>query len=316
MDFDITIGSFRLTMLESVVVTCSVESLADTAVITLPASVYNRALEIESKIKEGDAVRVAFGYDAYLRELPAEFTGYVESISTDDGSIKINCEDELYSFRKALQNVVLTNVSLNDLLGHVTAEIGALTIECDYDFKYDQFTIYEATGFDVLKKVQQETRANIYLKGKTLHIHPQYASIGDKHIYDFAINIEKSSLKYRDERQRKYMITVEGTNAQGQTIKVSHGTAGGDKFNIKLPGVSDMDTLRRRAEEELNVRSYTGYEGDFTGWLIPRVEPADVVVLRDADYEYKEGEYYTVTVVTTFSADGGSRKVTIGKRIG
>ena len=44
MNFDITIGSFRLTTLESVVVTCSVENLADTATITLPGAVYNRAL--------------------------------------------------------------------------------------------------------------------------------------------------------------------------------------------------------------------------------------------------------------------------------
>lgn len=316
MDFDITIGSFRLTTLESVVVTCSVENLADTATITLPGAAYNRALEIESKIKEDDPVCIRFGYDAHLQELPMEFEGYVESIATDDGSIKINCEDEIYKFRRDLKNTVLASVSVKELLEHVLRELGGFTLSCDYEFKYDKFTIYEATGFDVLKKIQEETRANIYLRGTTLHVHPQYAETGRTVIYDFAVNIEKSDLKYKDARKRKFIATVEGTDAKGKTVKVTKGTPGGDKFTIKLPGVSDKATLERRAEEELKIRAYSGYEGNFTGWLLPRIEPTDVVELRDADYEYKTGKYYVVAVATTFAAGGGSRKVTIGKKIG
>lgn len=53
LDFDITIGGYRLTMLESVTVKAGVENLADTAVVVLPATVYNKALEIEGKSKRG-----------------------------------------------------------------------------------------------------------------------------------------------------------------------------------------------------------------------------------------------------------------------
>ena len=316
MDFDITIGSFRLTMLESVVVTCSVENLADTATITLPGAAYNRALEVESKIKEGDAVHIRFGYDAHLQELPVEFEGYVESIATDDGSVKIRCEDEIYKFRRDLKNTVLTSVSVKELLEHVLRELDGFTLSCDYEFNYDKFTIYEATGFDVLKKVQEETRANIYLRSSTLHVNPQYAETGRTVIYDFGMNIEKSDLKYKDARKRKFIATVEGTDSMGKAVKVTKGTPGGDKFTIKLPGVSDKATLERRAEEELKIRAYSGYEGNFTGWLVPRIEPTDIVELRDADYEYKKGKYYVVAVETAFSSTGGSRKITIGKKIG
>ena len=316
MEFDIRVGSYRLTMVNGVTVKSSVESLADTAVITLPASVYNKALEIESKIAEGDAVTIRFGYDKTGDELPVEFSGYVESISTDDGSIKINCEDELYNYRKDLQDTVLSGVTVKKLLEHVNAELGGFSLECDYDFKYDKFTIYNATGFDVLKKVQQETKANIYLKGRTLHVHPQYSEVGDTVIFDFARNIERSELKYKDEKKRKFMCVVEGTDAKGKTVRVQKGTPGGDKFTLKLPGVSDKATLERRAEEELKVRAYTGYEGSITGWLIPRVEAAMLVEIRDADYEYKTGKYYVVSVETTFSELGGKRKVTLGKKVG
>lgn len=315
MDFDITLGKYRLTTLEKVSVKLSVENLADTAVIVLPGSENNKALEVENKLAEGDPVVVKFGYDADLQDLPVEFEGYIESIATDDGSIRINCEDEIYSFRKDLKDTVLSNVTVKALLEYVIKELGGFTLSCDYDFKYDKFTIYQATGYDVLKKVQEDTRANIYLKGKTLHVHPQYAEIGKKVFYDFAVNIEKSALKYKDAKKRKFLVTVEGTDTAGKTVKVSKGTPGGDKFTIKIPGVSDKTTLENRADEELKIRAYTGYDGNFTAWLIPRTEPTDIVVLRDADYEYKTGNYYTVAVETTFEEGGGSRKVTIGKKL-
>ena len=316
LDFDITIGGYRLTMLESVTVKAGVENLADTAVVVLPATVYNKALEIEGKIKEGDAVAIRFGYDTDLSELPVEFEGYVESISTDDSSIKIQCEDELYNYRKDLTDKVFTDATVKEIMEHVNRELGGFDLSCDYDFKYDKFTLYNATGFNVLKKIQEETRANIYLKGRTLHIHPQYAETGGTVIYDFAVNIEKSELKYRDARTRKFICTIEGTDAAGKTVKVTKGTPGGDKFNLKIPGVSDRVTLERRADEELKIRSYTGYEGSITGWLVPYVEPAWVAEIRDADYEYKTGKYYVVAVETSFSSAGGKRKVTLGKKIG
>lgn len=315
MNFDITIGSFRLTMLDSVEIKRSVENLADTAVITLPGTAYNRALEVEDKIGEGDPVCIRLGYDADMEELPVEFEGYVDTVSTEDGSIKITCEDGLYAFRKELENTALSDVSVGDLLSHVASEIGGFEVACDYDFRYDKFTIYEATGFDILKKVHEETRANIYFRGKTLHVHPQYAEAGEKVIYDFAVNIEKSELTYKDEKGRKLAVTVEGTDAEGKAVKATKGTPGGDKFAIKLPGVSDKGALERRADEELNTKAYSGYEGSFTAWLVPRVEPGDVAELRDADYETKNGSYYVVSTETSFSSGGGSRKITIGKKV-
>lgn len=179
MDFDITLGNYWLTAVEKVTVKRSVENLADTAQIVLPATENNRALQVEEQLSEGDPVMIRFGYNADQGELPIEFEGYIESIATDDGSIRINCEDEIYRFRRDLRDAVLTSVTVQSLLEHVAAELGGFAVACDYEFRYDQFTIHQATGYDVLKKVQEDTRANIYLKGKTLHVHrsiPNWAS--------------------------------------------------------------------------------------------------------------------------------------------
>ena len=184
MNYDITIGKYRLAALEKVAIKCSVENLADTADITLPGTLFNRTLEVERKIAEGDAVRIRLGYGRALRE---EFAGYVAEIATDNDSVRVRCEDELYKFRRDLEDRVLKNVTVKALLTSVAREVGDYGVECDYDFTYDRFTIHAATGYDVLRKVQSETKANIYLRGKTLHVHPQYAQIGEKVIYDLSL---------------------------------------------------------------------------------------------------------------------------------
>ena len=104
MNYDITIGKYRLAALEKVAIKCSVENLADTADITLPGTLFNRTLEVERKIAEGDAVRIRLGYGRALRE---EFAGYVAEIATDNDSVRVRCEDELYKFRRDLEDRVL-----------------------------------------------------------------------------------------------------------------------------------------------------------------------------------------------------------------
>lgn len=51
MGYDITVGRYKVGMLDSVEIHKSVELLADTAEITLPGAQYNAALEVEDKLK-------------------------------------------------------------------------------------------------------------------------------------------------------------------------------------------------------------------------------------------------------------------------
>ena len=92
MAYDITIGNYKLGMLAAVGVHKSVELLADTCEITLPAAQLNQALDVESRIRRGDAVLVKFGYKE--TGLVEEFRGWLQRIATDGGDIKLFCEDE------------------------------------------------------------------------------------------------------------------------------------------------------------------------------------------------------------------------------
>lgn len=312
INWHITIGGFRLLLLESTEIHSSVDLLADTATIELPATNLNKKLDVEAKIKLGDQVKIQFGYDD---DLLTEFEGYVERIATDDGSITLHCEDAIYLTRKPVADKALKSVNVKQVAEYVAEQIGGFTVVCDYNFTYDKFVISRATGYDILKKLQQETKANIYMLGTELHIHPAYIEKGGDVTYDFSRNIEKSDLTYKRADERKFEIEVEGIAKDGKRVSVVVGTPGGDKRSVKMYGVSDIDALKLRGEEELKRLSYDGYEGSITCWLLPVCRPTYSAKIIDADYEEKEGAYYVVAVTTSISESGGVRKVQLGKRL-
>lgn len=314
MSWDIKIGGYRLKMVEKVSIKRSVELLADTATVTLPATVFNKTISIEDKIKVGDAVEIELGYND---DLKTEFKGYLKSIKTDGGSLTLELEDDIYLFRKSVKDEEMKDASVKKILENICSQVGGFSVSCDYDFSYDKFVINNATGYDVLKKIQDEASPNIYLKDKVLHVHPQYAEIFGEARYDFSKNIERegTDLKYKSEDERKFLIVVEGTDETGATVSVEKGVTGGDKMTLKLPGVSSRSSLEQKAQSVLEQKVYTGYEGSFQTWLVPYVDAGYKVAITDPDYEIKNGTYYVISVETTFSKDGGVRKVTLGKRV-
>jgi len=263
-------------------------------------------------------VVIRAGYDG---DLVDEFDGYLQSISTDDGSITLRCEDAIYLYRVALPDKEFKNVDIKTLLEWVNRQVSqaypekeAFSLSCNYSFTYDRFVVKSATGYDILKKIQEEAKPNVYMKGSVLHVHPQYLEIFGDASYDFAVNIETSDLKYKTEDDRKVLVVVEYTGADGKTKKYEHGTPGGDRVGVTA-GTSNMASVRRLADSEYTSRSYSGYEGSFTGWLLPYCDSGYRVSLRDRDYPYKDGAYYVLGVVTNISSSGGSRTITIGKKL-
>ena len=314
MSWDIRIGGYRLKMVEKVSVRRSVELLADTATITLPATVFNKAINIEDKIKAGDAVEIQLGYNGSPK---TEFKGYLKAIKTDGGSLTLELEDDIYLFRKSVKDEEMKNANVKSILSNICSQVGGFSVSCDYDFTYDKFVINNATAYDVLKKIQDEASPNIYLKDNVLHVHPMYSEIFGEARYDFSKNIERegTDLKYKSEDERKLLVVVEGSNEKGETVSVEAGTTGGDKMTVKLPGVSTKSSLESKAKAVLEQKVYTGYEGSFQTWLIPYIDAGYKARITDPDYEIKDGTYYVLSVETTFSKDGGVRKITLGKRL-
>lgn len=307
-------GEFRLAVVEKIDIEKSVENLADTAVITLPASVMNTPLELSGNIGRGTEVVIALGYDEVLVN---EFSGYVREILTNDGSLTIECEDALFLFRKSVKDQELKPTTLKTLAETLVREVDAsYTVDCDYAISYEKFTIHNATAFDVLKKIQDETKAAVYFdtENKVLHIHPPYLKKGGDVKYSMHQNIETSNLEFRSSLDKKVEVTIESTDLKGKVTKVTAGTTGGDKITLKVGAMSTTD-MQKVAESALVKNNFTGYKGTFTGWLLPYCAPSYSAVIIDQEYPEKTGTYYVIGVNTSFSSSGGVRTITPGIKL-
>lgn len=313
MRYDIQVGNYRLGMLEKVEINRSVELLADTAVITLPASEYNAALDVESKIRRGDRVVISLGYEE--TGMVEEFSGWVQRVGTDNGAITLECEDDLFKFRVGLKDQQKTNISLASLLKLVVDGVGGgWKIDCSYSWTYEKFTINSATGFDVLKKVQEESGADIYIQDKTLHVHAPGEKVGKDIIYDFSQNVQSCDLSYRRADERKVQVVVKAVMPDGKVKEKHYGATGGDKVEVKC-ATSDDASMKSRGESEYKRLTFDGYDGSITTWLVPFIIPGDCAELHDADYDYKDGRYYVRAVKTEFSSSGATRNIELGFRL-
>lgn len=313
LTWDITIGNYRVKTLKGVKITTSVLNLSDTATIEMPGQYLLSWKKVEDKIHVGDAVCIRLGYD---NDLETEFNGYLKRISRDNNSLVLECEDALYLLNKSVADKEYKQVNAKTLLTDIVSQVDrGISISCDYDFTYDKFVVFKSTALDVLKKIQEETKANIWFEDKVLHIHPVYQQQnGDVPvIYDTEVNVQSNELKWIDKSDRKVQVEVKYVSPEGSLSKKEYGVNGGEKVTKYVNSSNEAD-LQKAAENEYNLWNYSGFEGSFTGWLIPRAKAGGSVRLRDK--ERPEGKYYVTGVEIEFGQNGAKRKVTLGRRLG
>ena len=306
---------YNLGMLLECEIEKNVENLADVAVITLPETVLNQALKVKDKIGRGSEVTIKTGYNG---DLKTEFIGFVRDITTD-GSLKIHCEDALFLFRRGIKDKMLKPTSVKKIAEYVCSEIGeGYKVVVEGDLAYEKFVIHQATGYDVLMKLQEETKYNIYFntEKKELHIHPPFIEKKDNGyvIYCMQKNIEKSSLEYKKAIDRKFELTIEKTKKDGTVVTEKIGQSGGETKTLKV-GSLDAKSVKMRAEAEFKEFASDRYEGSFDTWLIPYCEPTYSAKIVDFDYPEQSAIYYVKATKINISSSGGIRTITPGIKL-
>lgn len=314
LSWEITIGKYKIQTLKEVKITTSVLNLCDTATLAFPAQYLNMWKTIEDKVKVGDEIVIKLGYND---DNETEFNGYLKRISRDNNSLVLECEDALYLLNKNVADKEYKAVSIRELLNDILQQVDPeFNLSCDYDFTYDKMVVFKSTALDVLKKVHEDTKANIWFEGKTLHIHPVYQQqTGDEPvIYDTEVNVQNNELKWVDKADKKVKIEISYKMPSGQLKKQSFGNDKGETIT-RYVDTSNESELKTIAENEYNLWNYSGYEGSLTGWLFPRVKAGGSVRLRDKKRN-EDGTYYVTGVEIEFGQNGAKRKVTLGKRLG
>lgn len=313
LNWHITIGKYQVRTLKSVKIATSVLNLLNTAAIELPGQYLNTWVKIEDKIAVGDEVTIQLGYD---KTIATEFQGFLKRISRNNNGLVLECEDSLFLLNKSINNkeykAQTASAIMKDLLRQVDK---TLTMECEVDYPMAKFVTFHNTALDVLKKIHEETKANIWFEGKTLKIKPVYSveETVPAVIYDMAINVQSNNLKWIDASDKKVEIEVVYKKPDGTQLKETYGNKGGQKVTRVVQSNTPTD-MQWTAENEYNLWNYSGFEGSFTGWLLPRVTAGGSVRLRDANRP--EGKYYVTGVEIEFGHNGAKRNISLGRKLG
>lgn len=313
MTFDIQIGNNKLNGLEKVEIKRSVDTVIDTAIITLPYFIDAKSVRLDEKVKRGDSVTIKLGYND---DNQVEFEGFVKSVNPNI-PLEIECEDFGYKLRKPLADNIYITKTVKDILSDVASQCG-LKLDSDFDgLVYNKFVVRRMTAYEVVEKIREEYNLNIYVSGALLIAKGLYTEKNGSVWYDFETNIKSSDLKYVKSEDVKVQVKIKGYDIANKATKdVVVGEKGGDV--ITLPdkrGVTDINTLTTIAKNKVKELSYDGYRGGIQTWLIPFCGVGYSAKLSDPDNAVRNGTYYVKEVVTTFSRQGGNRNIKLGIKL-
>ncbi len=305
----VKIDDYTFKGIGSVEVNSSVDSLSDTATITLPFMIQNVPFDLEQKFKRGQKVKIELGYND---EYQTEFEGFVRILSMNNPCI-IECEDSMYLLRKEITSKLFTNASINVIIQYVLGEINTgLAFKSSVgDLKYDKFIIRNATGYEVLEKIRQQFGIAIYVKDSTLYASLKYTDKQGDVSLSMTKNVKASSLQYVTESDTKVMVKVRGVGKDNKTTaNIEVGSKGGEV--ITMPdqlNITDKTSLEKRAKEELKKYSYEGYRGEITTWGRPFCDLGYSCKVQDETYPLRDGKYYVKSVKVRFSKSTGYERI-------
>lgn len=291
----------------------SVEALSDTATIELPAYINNQAYDIESQVKRGMPCEIYLGYE---NNNQLEFNGFVRAISVNTPCV-IELEDEMFAFRKKVKSEVFIKKSVTDIIKSIATQIGYPVESKVDDLKYDKFVVNEATGYEVLQKIQEQFRIAIYMHRGKLYANYLFLERNGTEFIDFAKNVKASSLNFVREEDVKVRVNIKGISSDNKsTREVWVGDNGGEVINLPdRLNVTDEKVLELIAREELKRVSYTGFRGEVTLWGKPYIGAAWVVNVNDSDYKNHDGFYFVKAVKVHCSSKGFERKINLAERL-
>lgn len=310
---EITIGSYRFSAINDVAIKRSIYETGATATIKVPVTALLKAQEtppakvnITQVVKVGDSVEIKLGYNS----VRAEFKGYVKRINLTT-PVEIECEDAFWLTRS--QSVTISGTTT---LKNVLEDCG-LTVAFAEELTMKNYVAKNMTVSTLLDRLKTDYGLCIFfdLEGRVCACRPYGVTSGRNVKYTLRKNVIKDDdLKYHKAEDNKVSIKAICFKRDGSRVEATKGD-GDRSVSLYFYDVEDMNELAMLAQQELDRRSYDGYDGTITTFLAPAVAPTDTAVITDPIYGKRDGSYYVEAVETTFGTSGARRKVDIGIKV-
>lgn len=337
LNSDITIGSFSFSGVHQVDIRRSLHTIEHTATIIVPSVARYLvrgkpepgAIITGKQFKEGDPVTIKLGYN---NDLQTEFSGFVRRLSLKM-PLEIECEGYSWLLRKNKISEFRKDISLKELLQLAIAGIDpafGVSIVCNEEFGFSNVHLRDATGFDIINNISKFTDGAItccFIEPGKLwcgRVYSSYASGSDvfgagSTRYRMGFNaLDNNRLKERRKDIDPVLVRYHKKTSGGQRISGEsdvYNAATSVRSKI-LNQLNSAPVLKLMANEKAYQLSYSGYEGDITGFLQPYTLPGYDVYVTDARYPERDGVYLAESTHVTFGIQGARRTIELGPRRG
>jgi hypothetical protein len=311
IDVSVTIGDLVITNVIAIQIENSLNSLIDTATITLPREFrLNSNTDFRGKhlldfIQKDMPVEIKLGYN---EDLQTEFTGYITEIGAEIPTV-IRCEDEMSKLKKSKKfNLNFESISLEDLLSEIAA---GYTLACS-QISLGKLSIQNATAYEVLEDLRK-FGIKCWFVGKVLKAGTVLdLAENNIHSYQFGKNIRESSdLKYvsKDKKDLKIKAISIQKGSSKKTI-YEFGTNVNGERTLHAPLNLSSAELKEWAENYYKTIVFEGYEGNVDGWCIPRTKAGDVLELVDPNYpnQKRDGKFLIEEVGINVDESNGIKR--------
>lgn len=319
---NIALGDYTFSQVNKAVITRSIDTLGDTAVLSMPTSFllgnpdagFQRK-QLENAIKSGDRVSISLGYEDIYNGV--EFVGYVKFIKPTT-PLQIECEDAMYLIRQknCLKN--FQNTTLKKILQYIVEGTGVKLSGDIPDVNYDKFLLKNVNGAKALENLKTEYGLTIFIdnNGELYAGLKQTQGLNGTTVFNLQQNIKpKHSLKFRDACSIKIKVKAIGHFRDNTKIEAEVGDPDGELRTLHLYNIATKSELKQIAESKIDSLKYTGYEGTLTTKLVPFCDRNYTADIIDQKYPIRSGKYLVEKVVTTFGTNGAVRVVSIGNRL-
>jgi hypothetical protein len=310
MAANILIGEYRFQEVNSVKVESSWETLADTATIKLPK--LKKKLDLENKITAGDKVEVEVYYEDHEKQ--KDFIGYVKRVKPNI-PLTLECEDETFNLRKQNINKSWKDTTVKEVVEHLISGTDIQLTNEVPEVKLGKWRIANANAAQALQDIKDKLGLVAYFRGKKLFVGLAYQDQVGKVKYSLASNVIKNNLTYKREDEVKLKVKVISIKKDNSKIEVEEGDNDGEQRTIYKYNIDDKATLRKIAKEEIQKLKFEGYRGDFMTFLLPNAKHGMTAIIRDPEFNAREGDYVIDKVITKFSQEGGRRQIFPGIKV-
>lgn len=268
------------------------------------------------QFKEGMPVDVFCGYDGNNR---ARFKGFISRINYTI-PLQLECEGFSYQLRKKMGINIShgSGVNLKTVLNEIISGTDIKLSDRIIDFKINSpVTLKNVSGTQALDWLKDRLAQTVYFNFDELYVGLRQIDIKDNVRFRLGWNtVKEDDLKFAIDREHtEVQFQLQSRNKNGSYTKEVYDSKYSNTKVKRLYARIEDSYLRKMVADAKATLVNRGYEGSFTAFAHPYVEPGMSVTIEDTKYKERTGTYFVNEVNGSFGESGGRQVVKIGSRL-